>query len=403
MDYKINNYQLIKIIGSGANGLVFKAKNLINNKIIAIKILLKNLNKNNNDLLSYLNDYDNTMIIPQINLNSIDLENPTCSLHYNEMINYLTLHSYKHIVSINEILETNFAFFIIMDYYPMDLFTLIVDKKIFVNNGLLIKTIFIQLIETIIYCQSKGIYHCDIKPENILIDNNYNIYLCDFGLSTTSKTIIPNMNIGSSYYMAPERILIDYNDNTIFKTEKTEVWSLGILLINLTCNNNPWSIANHLEDLTFNCYVENNSILLNLLPISYDFYNLLIKILNINPMSRINLYDLINEIKLIKSFTKFGPLSSVPCIISSEENSTSLIKQDDDDDDSVSIESDNDSYVSPLTDFSTTLNNSDYQLIVKNNINLLNNNDINTNLNILHEKQNKNKNLTDTNNYCSLK
>jgi MAP/microtubule affinity-regulating kinase len=67
------------------------------------------------------------------------------------------------------------------------------------------KRIFKQILEGIKYCHSRCITHRDIKLENLLLDDNNNVKIIDFGFSTC----IPNekkikMFCGTPSYMAPE-------------------------------------------------------------------------------------------------------------------------------------------------------------------------------------------------------
>lgn len=75
----------------------------------------------------------------------------------------------------------------VMDFYHRDLFTSIVEEKLFATNGILIKKVFLKLCSALQCCHERNISHCDIKPENLLLDEENNLYICDFGLSTTDK------------------------------------------------------------------------------------------------------------------------------------------------------------------------------------------------------------------------
>ena len=78
--------------------------------------------------------------------------------------------------------------------------------------------------------------HRDIKAENILLDENHNIRLIDFGFSNLfSKDNLMTTQCGSIYYAAPELIVgQEY-------TEKIDVWSAGILLYLLVTGSFPFS------------------------------------------------------------------------------------------------------------------------------------------------------------------
>lgn len=326
---------------------MFKARNLLDNNIYAIKAILKadytntvlsnHANANHikqKENLEYLlhqffqnNNYEH--LLPAIDLDSIlaltksQLEQVP---HYKEIAIHLSVHDHENIVTIHHVFESSIATFIVMDYCESDLFTSIVDRQNFSNNGILIKKVFLQICSALKYCHSKGIYHCDIKPENILLDANYNIYLCDFGLATDSIYLMPNVCVGSFYYMAPERILYSSNalesESTVLPTSTSDIWSLGIILINLVCMRNPWLKAHQKEDSTFQFFIENNAILQKILPISDELMTILSQILCIEPCRRITLDCLMNKVRNVKSFSPEGPLSNTPVLEETEYRHT---------------------------------------------------------------------------------
>lgn len=332
---KINNYQLEKQLGSGAYGLVFYAVDLKTGHKYAIKAVLNQNNAGVNwsdpssnvkqstllqtQLYYYFKSFQNKLYLPSIDLETIKNLNKEqlCSMpHYKEVSLQLKVHSHQNVVSIHEVLKSPIAIFIVMDYYSRDLFTTIVEDQYFVNDGILIKKVFLQICSAIHYCHEQGIFHCDIKPENILLDEDDNIYLCDFGLSTTSSEELVNVCIGSSYYMAPEKISCPYNisyDQTNLKapTSASDIWSLGIILINLVCIRNPWLKAHQTQDNTFHQFTKYPIILKKILPISTDLYYILLGIFQLNPWERVCLSRLMIQIAQCPSFTTSGPLHSV--------------------------------------------------------------------------------------------
>jgi len=57
------------------------------------------------------------------------------------------------------------------------------------------------------YLHGRKVLHCDLKSSNVLIDQNWNVKLCDFGLSRIKKKIDnkkSNRRIGTPHWMAPE-------------------------------------------------------------------------------------------------------------------------------------------------------------------------------------------------------
>jgi len=76
----------------------------------------------------------------------------------------------------------------------------------------------------------------DLKPENIMIQNDGHIKLIDFGLSTYNNNIVDIG--GTTEYMSPEIlkcIVYKIDKNTI--NEMTDIWCIGILLFELSYNN----------------------------------------------------------------------------------------------------------------------------------------------------------------------
>ncbi|CCD25138.1 putative serine/threonine protein kinase SKS1 NDAI_0E03210 [Naumovozyma dairenensis CBS 421] len=354
---QINNLVLRSQVGSGAFGLVFHAIDIVSQQEYAIKAVLKtspnDSNNSTNDekkqikkstilqdkLYHYFKEHQNRIYLPSVDLESI--KNLTeqqlyCIPHYKEINFHLKVHDHANIVTIHQILESQIATFIVMDYYPIDLFSSIVEHKHFSNDGLLVKKVFLQLCSALNYCHQQNIYHCDIKPENILLDRFDNIHLCDFGLATYSSYLAPNTCVGSSYYMAPERVFCNGNGNgnnndnngicndqnvcSSFPTISGDIWSLGIILINLTCIRNPWLKAHQLEDNTYHHFAKDNTILQKILPISNEFFQLLSNILKINPFERLTINSLIQNVENLASFTVDGPLSSVPQLIPIYDN-----------------------------------------------------------------------------------
>ncbi|CDF89490.1 ZYBA0S04-05512g1_1 [Zygosaccharomyces bailii CLIB 213] len=332
---QINNFQITSQIGSGAYGLVFHAVDIITENEYAIKAVVKSSSLNDfgkpttddnikkstvlqTQLYHFFKSFQNKLFLPTVDLDSIQcLDNAELARapHYKEIAMQLKVHSHENVCTIHQILESPLATFIVMDYIPLDLFTAIVDREYFANNGLLVKKVFLQLCSALDHCQHKGVFHCDIKPENVLLDSNDNVHLCDFGLSTTCQYLAPNVCIGSSYYMAPERILYTSGNKdtvTSFPTSTGDVWSLGVILINLCCIRNPWLKAHQTEDSTFNYYTKNPSVLKRILPVSDELYSLLVRILQVDPYSRIDLRSLMKEVAELESFTVEGPLSNVP-------------------------------------------------------------------------------------------
>mmetsp|Transcript_23944 Transcript_23944/g.33256 ORF Transcript_23944/g.33256 Transcript_23944/m.33256 type:complete len:541 (-) Transcript_23944:46-1668(-) len=97
------------------------------------------------------------------------------------------------------------------------------------------RTIFHSLVEGLSACHNAGIAHRDLKPENILLDKDFVVKIADFGFSRLAPKKGMETQVGTLAYMAPEVL------SGIPYTQKTDVWSLGVILFILLVGYPPYS------------------------------------------------------------------------------------------------------------------------------------------------------------------
>ena len=106
-----------------------------------------------------------------------------------------------------------------------DLFDLV--KKFGKLNEGIARNLFLQILNGLEYLHSKvGVAHLDLKLENILVSQNFNIKLCDFGFYEETSYKI-NKNRGTHGYRAPETYL---QSNEGYDGVKADFFSLGVIL-----------------------------------------------------------------------------------------------------------------------------------------------------------------------------
>ena len=86
------------------------------------------------------------------------------------------------------------------------------------------------------------IMHRDIKPSNILVNSKGQIKLCDFGVSGELVNSVADTFVGTSTYMAPERIQGQKY------TVKSDVWSFGLAIMELAIGKFPFDASEHVSD-----------------------------------------------------------------------------------------------------------------------------------------------------------
>jgi serine/threonine protein kinase len=131
-----------------------------------------------------------------------------------------------------------------------DLFDFVINdqEENAVRDQSVVKDFFIQILGAVEHMHQQGVYHRDIKLENILLqqiegDNDIDQLVCkvaDFGLATRERYSM-EFGCGSTSYLAPEHFVTsDATDLLPYDAAASDTWSLGILLLALMFGRNPW-------------------------------------------------------------------------------------------------------------------------------------------------------------------
>lgn len=118
-----------------------------------------------------------------------------------------------------------------MDYFPQNLYESIQKYR---NKGdisrLKLKVYAYQMFRALMYLNSIDIAHRDIKPQNVLVnDQNWKLIICDFGSAKRLVKGEPNLAyICSRCYRAPELIFGSTNYTT-----QIDMWSVGCILVEM--------------------------------------------------------------------------------------------------------------------------------------------------------------------------
>ncbi|KAK9493406.1 kinase-like domain-containing protein [Lipomyces doorenjongii] len=269
--------QLVDVLGIGAYGVVYSALDTSTKVPYAVKALLRDPSTG-----QPLANTQNEVLLREINLLS-------------------RVHHHPNIVSVAEVINRDDGLYVVMEYCAEgDLFLNITEKKRYVGDDELARSVFLQLVDAVYYCHSLGVYHRDLKPENVLVANDgKRILLSDFGLATVDRVSYEH-GCGSSFYVSPE-CHPDANQCG-YDAAANDVWSLGVILINLTCGRNPWKTATITDD-SFRAYLRSPRYLQRILPVSTGLNAILDRMFDTNSRTRITLEELYHAVESCSRLT----------------------------------------------------------------------------------------------------
>lgn len=249
-----NRYQLIADLNKGSYGVVSLAMDVGNdNALCAIKCIVR----------SSSHDYDEAL--QEISMH----QKLGCHKNIAKMIDHFEGEDQKMCL--------------VMEYYANgDLYEAIKAGRGPREQGMILE-FMTQLIDAVRYCHSRGIYHRDIKPENILIANDGTVKLADWGLATVDKHC-KDFGAGSERYMAPE--LFDHANFDSYDAEMADIWSVGIVLLNILFGRNPFTVASQ-KDKLFLDFAMSREALFDIFPtLSGDVFAVLRYALTLDPDNR---------------------------------------------------------------------------------------------------------------------
>ncbi|OTF73492.1 protein kinase-like protein [Euroglyphus maynei] len=204
-----NGYKLENEIGKGSFGSVYRALDLINEKMVACKVI--DISKSSkNQSLSVRNE-----------------------LYIMESVNHPhIIRLYRHFIIESPKSRQVYIFMQLAKSKSLSVYVRSFKTGLPEQTT---KKMFAQIVSAINHLHSKHIAHRDIKMGNVLLDEDNNCLVTDFGLSriafraSQGKKILTNKFCGTMPYMAPE-ILLTRDNKLVYDPFPADIWALGVLL-----------------------------------------------------------------------------------------------------------------------------------------------------------------------------
>ncbi|CAC5410437.1 Testis-specific serine/threonine-protein kinase 5,Testis-specific serine/threonine-protein kinase 1,Hormonally up-regulated neu tumor-associated kinase homolog B [Mytilus coruscus] len=276
-----HGYRIIKTLGEGAYAKVklaeVMARRLARNEEMSIK--------------SEFSDGELQVAIKVISKTAVPKEFLLKFLP-REVENHTQMPEHPHVVKIFDHYYTHDHVYLVMEYCCNGDLLDLINTHIGTNQkGIgeeLSRKLFRQLCEALQHIHMNGVVHRDLKCENVLLDENMNAKLTDFGFSAAvdDPSALLRTSCGSYAYTAPEVI-----KNKPYEGFKSDVWSLGIILFAMINGRLPFNDAQMLEmdeDMKMQrLRFERSS--------SFDCMVLIRKLLQYHPGERPLLEDILND------------------------------------------------------------------------------------------------------------
>ncbi|KAJ3684199.1 hypothetical protein LUZ61_013363 [Rhynchospora tenuis] len=212
----LEKYEVGRLLGQGTFAKVYLARNLKSGQTVAIKA------------------FDKEKVFKVGLTEQIKRE-----------ISVMKMVNHPNIIKLYEVMATKKKIYFVMEYAKGGELFQKIAKGGRVKEEIAHKY-FRQLIDAVDFCHSRGIYHRDLKLENLLLDEEDNLKVTDFGLSALIRSEqqggLLHTTCGTPAYVAPEVLSKKGYDGA-----KTDIWSCGVILFVLVAGYLPFHDSNLME------------------------------------------------------------------------------------------------------------------------------------------------------------
>ncbi len=200
-----DRYEIIDVVGTGGMSTVYRAKDERLKRFVAVKVLKSDYSSDSSFVSKFRAEAQN----------SAGLTHP-------------------NIVSVYDVCEDNGRYFIVMELVE----GITLKEYIHLNGRLPMNQALnfsLQIASGLEAAHDHHVIHRDIKPQNIIVANNGNLKVTDFGIAkAATSTTMSTTGIGSVHYISPEQARGGYSD------ERSDIYSLGITMYEMITGRVPF-------------------------------------------------------------------------------------------------------------------------------------------------------------------
>ena len=194
---KVGKYNIVELIAKGGMGALYKAKHPTLKRFVILKQLT--LRGGSGFILRFKREASLM----------IDFRN-------------------ERIVQVYDHFREGSSYYIAMEYVEGKSLDKLIEERGFISNEAAV-LIFTEICKGLKYAHDKGVIHRDIKPANILISNEGEVKLVDFGIATSKEgdddgLTKAGMTLGTPAYMSPEQIA-----DTRKVDKRADIYSMGVV------------------------------------------------------------------------------------------------------------------------------------------------------------------------------
>jgi serine/threonine protein kinase len=209
--------EIMECLGRGGMGVVYKARQKSLNRLVALKLLAPERG-----------------------------DDPQFAARFEKEAQALAALNHPHIVGVYDFGQAGGFYFLLMEFVDgVNLRQLLQTKHLTPQEAL---SIIPPVCEALQCAHDHGIVHCDIKPENLLIDKAGTVKIADFGIAKIIHSGLPDlggmhhasqsdaatMPLGTPDYAAPEQ-----HDTTVSTDHRADIYSLGVVLYEMLTGECP--------------------------------------------------------------------------------------------------------------------------------------------------------------------